>query len=56
VSDIIGEIYDMAAVNEENAKGITLSDLQKCGQGHTIVAMLLDVAAFWQYDNRESLV
>jgi hypothetical protein len=31
-------------------------DLVACGQGSTILSMLVDVTAFWQYDNRESLM
>ena len=54
VADIRQEIFDMAGVND--ITGITLADLDKCGQGSTICAMLLDVTGFWEYDNRESLM
>jgi hypothetical protein len=48
------EIFDMAGVSEK--EGISLAVLERCGQGHTIVAILLDATAFWRYDNRESLL
>jgi serine/threonine-protein phosphatase 2A regulatory subunit B'' len=35
---------------------ITLDDLSRCGAGHTIVSILIDVNGFWKYDNRESLL
>ena len=31
-------------------------DLVACGQGSTILSMLVDFTAFWEYDNRESLM
>ena len=31
---------------------ITLEDLVKCGQGDTIVSMLINVKAFFDYDQR----
>ncbi len=54
IEDIRGEIYDMAAVNDTD--GISFADVMRCGQGRIICTMLLDVTAFWQYDNRESLL
>ena len=54
VVDIRVEVFDMAGVTE--AGGITLADLVRCGQGHTIVSLLLNAKGFWKYDNRESLL
>jgi serine/threonine-protein phosphatase 2A regulatory subunit B'' len=33
---------------------ITLADLIKCQQGDTIVSMLIDAKAFFDYDQREN--
>jgi len=49
--DVIDEIFDM--VKPSTPDKITLQDLLHCGQGGTVVSMLIDVAAFWRYDNRE---
>ncbi len=38
----------------ELSMAITLNDLIKCGQGDTIVAMLIDAKAFFDYDQREN--
>jgi len=35
---------------------ITFQDLVNCRQGGTVLSMLIDAAAFWRYDNRESLI
>lgn len=35
-------------------KCITLNDLIKCGVGHTVVSMLIDAKAFYDYDQRET--
>ena len=43
-------------VGVDAKEGITLDDLQNCRQGHIVVSLLLDVAGFWRYDNRESLL
>jgi hypothetical protein len=43
------EIFDM--VHPADPFRITLEDLKSCKQGHTIVFMLVDCNAFWQYDN-----
>jgi len=34
----------------------TCRDLLNCGAGGTVISMLIDVAGFWNWDNRESLV
>jgi len=33
---------------------LTLQDLIKCGVGDTIVSMLIDAKAFFEYDQRET--
>ena len=50
--DIKDEIFDMA--KPEVSMAITLQDLVKCGQGDTIVSMLIDAKAFFDYDQREN--
>ena len=50
VEDIKDEIFDMA--KPEVSMAITLSDLLKCQQGDIIVSMLIDVKAFFDYDQR----
>mmetsp|Transcript_8549 Transcript_8549/g.22061 ORF Transcript_8549/g.22061 Transcript_8549/m.22061 type:complete len:185 (-) Transcript_8549:146-700(-) len=52
VDDVKDEIFDMA---EPRVPGvITMEDLIRCRQGGTVLSMLIDAAAFWRYDNRES--
>jgi Ca2+-binding EF-hand superfamily protein len=50
--DVKDEIFDM--VKPEDPGRITKEDLERCGQGGTILSMLIDAAAFWRYDNREA--
>jgi len=52
VEDVKDEIWDMAKPKCPYA--ITFEDLVNCGQGDTIVAMLTDAKAFYEYDQRES--
>lgn len=54
VDDVKDEIFDM--VKSKMPGMITLDDLIQCGQGGTVLSMLMDAAAFWRYDNRESLI
>eukprot|EP00397_Hematodinium_sp_SG-2012_P020602 GEMP01021237.1.p1 GENE.GEMP01021237.1~~GEMP01021237.1.p1 ORF type:complete len:481 (+),score=103.52 GEMP01021237.1:142-1584(+) len=54
VEDVKDEIYDM--VRPKNPNYITLADLYACKVGGTIISMLIDTQAFWQYDNREQLM
>lgn len=54
VDDVKDEIFDM--VKTEKPGIITLQDLIKCRQGGTVLSMLIDAAAFWRYDNRETLM
>ena len=48
VEDVKDEIFDMAKPATPYA--ITLKDLLACGQGDTIVSMLIDAKAFYDYD------
>ena len=52
VDDVKDEIWDMAKPKLPYA--ITLDDLIVCGQGDTIISMLIDAKAFYEYDQRES--
>lgn len=52
--DVKDEIFDM--VKPEDPMNITLQDLINCGQGDTIVSVLIDLNGFWTYENREVLV
>lgn len=54
VDDVKDEIFDM--VKSAQTGIITLEDLINCRQGGTVLSMLMDAAAFWRYDNRESLM
>lgn len=54
VEDVRDEIFDM--VSPKQPGRITLQDLIKCRQGGVVLSMLIDAAAFWRYDNRESLM
>lgn len=54
VDDVKDEIFDM--VQAKQAGNITLQDLINCKQGGTVLSILIDAAAFWRYDNRESLM
>lgn len=54
VDDVKDEIFDM--VKSETPGIITMQDLIDCRQGGTVLSMLIDAAAFWRYDNRESLL
>jgi len=54
VDDVKDEIFDMVQAKETNK--ITLHDLVTCRQGGTVLSLLIDAAAFWRYDNRESLL
>lgn len=52
VEDVKDEIWDMAKPKLPYA--LTLEDLTTCGVGDTIVGMLIDAKAFYEYDQRES--
>ncbi|KAK2169605.1 hypothetical protein LSH36_8g01093 [Paralvinella palmiformis] len=52
--DVKNEIFDM--VKPGDPYKITLSDLIKCGQGDTVISILIDMNSFWTYENREVLV
>merc|ERR1712046_393428 len=50
--DVKDEIFDM--VRPEDPSFISVQYLCQCRQGGTVLSMLIDAAAFWRYDNRES--
>lgn len=52
--DVKNEIFDM--VKPEDPTRITLKDLISCGQGETVVSILIEFHRFWSYENRESVV
>lgn len=52
--DVKDEIFDM--VRPTDPLKITLRDLINCGQGDTVVSILIDLNGFWTYENREVLV
>jgi len=54
VDDVKDEIFDMVKCSTPGR--ITLQDLIDCRQGGVVLSMLIDAAAFWRYDNRESLM
>lgn len=54
VDDVKDEIFDM--VKPSSPGVISMQDLINCRQGGVVVSMLIDAAAFWRYDNRESLM
>ena len=54
LSDVVDEIFDMAKPRSANC--ITLDDLIKSRTAHTVLCMLIDVNAFWLYENRENLI
>merc|ERR1719162_572430 len=54
VDDVKDEIFDMVKASTPGI--ITLQDLINCRQGGIVLSMLIDAAAFWRYDNRESLM
>uniref|UniRef100_A0A7S4R799 Serine/threonine-protein phosphatase 2A regulatory subunit B'' subunit gamma n=1 Tax=Alexandrium monilatum TaxID=311494 RepID=A0A7S4R799_9DINO len=54
VDDVKDEIFDMVQAKQPGF--ITSQDLVNCRQGGTVLSILIDAAAFWRYDNRESLI
>ncbi len=48
IEDIKDELFDMA--NPVNKKFITLNDLIKTGNGDTILSIIYDAKAFFDYD------
>ncbi|XP_076622362.1 serine/threonine-protein phosphatase 2A regulatory subunit B'' subunit gamma-like isoform X2 [Colletes latitarsis] len=47
------EIFDM--VKPADPCKITLQDLLSCGQGDTMVSILIEFHGFWAYENREAM-
>lgn len=54
LADVLDEIFDM--VKPTNPGYLTLEDLKKSGIAHTVILMLVDVAGFLEYDNREHMI
>ncbi|CAG9536798.1 unnamed protein product [Cercopithifilaria johnstoni] len=52
--DIKNEIFDMC--HSKNPEGITLKELISSGKGGTVVGMLTDLDAFFEYENREDII
>ena len=52
--DVAREIFDM--VNPIDADKITLSDLKRCGQMNTVLSIIVDHRAFYNYDSRENIL
>lgn len=53
-ADVVDEIFDM--VKPAHPRYLTLDDLQRSKVAHTVILMLVDVAGFLAYDNREHLM
>ena len=51
--DVKDEIFDM--VRPKDSLRITLEDMVNCGNGDTVVSILIDLNGFWTYENREVL-
>lgn len=51
--DVKDEIFDM--VRPADPYKITLQDLVSCGQGDTMISILIDLNGFWTYENREAM-
>lgn len=51
--DVKDEIFDM--VKPADPTKITLQDIINCGQGDTMVSILIDLNGFWTYENREAM-
>ncbi|XP_014484205.1 PREDICTED: serine/threonine-protein phosphatase 2A regulatory subunit B'' subunit gamma-like isoform X2 [Dinoponera quadriceps] len=51
--DVKDEIFDM--VKPADPCKITLQDLLSCGQGDTMVSILIEFHGFWAYENREAM-
>ncbi|XP_044727195.1 serine/threonine-protein phosphatase 2A regulatory subunit B'' subunit gamma-like [Chrysoperla carnea] len=51
--DIKDEIFDM--VKPADPTKITLQDLISCGQGDTMISILIEYHGFWAYENREAI-
>eukprot|EP00802_Teleaulax_amphioxeia_P015081 Tamp_15164.p1 GENE.Tamp_15164~~Tamp_15164.p1 ORF type:complete len:494 (+),score=149.95 Tamp_15164:51-1484(+) len=54
IEDVCDEIFDM--VKPSVADRITFDDLTNSAVAETVMSLLIDMEAFYQYDNRESLI
>ena len=52
--DVEDEVVDIIAPRDTHR--ITLGDLMRCGNSDVVINILSDVAGFWAYDSRESLM
>lgn len=52
--DVKDEIFDM--VRPKDPLRISIDDLAKCGNGDTVISILIDLNGFFLYENREVLV
>ncbi|KAL7730188.1 hypothetical protein ACLKA6_016467 [Drosophila palustris] len=50
--DVSNEIFDM--VKPKDPSKITLQDLNNCGQGETVVSILIEFHKFWAYENHNN--
>ncbi|GAB0090722.1 Serine/threonine-protein phosphatase 2A regulatory subunit B'' subunit gamma [Sergentomyia squamirostris] len=51
--DLKDEIFDM--IKPEDPCKITFSDITRCGQGPTMMSILIEFHKFWNYENREGV-
>lgn len=51
--DVKDEIFDM--VKPTDPTRIALQDLLACGQGETVLSILIEFHGFWAYENREAM-
>ena len=54
LEDVKDEVFDM--VRPVNPEFITFDDVVSSNVGETVLSILIDMQAFYQYDNRESLM
>jgi serine/threonine-protein phosphatase 2A regulatory subunit B'' len=52
--DVKDEIFDM--IKPQDSAKITVKDLINCGQGETVMSILIEFHKFWAYENREAYV
>jgi serine/threonine-protein phosphatase 2A regulatory subunit B'' len=52
--DMKDEIFDM--IKPQEPTRISVKDLVSCGQGETVMSILIEFHRFWSYENRETMV
>lgn len=50
--DVKDEMFDM--IKPADSTKITLQDILNCGQGGTLISILIDLNGFWNHENRET--